>query len=108
MTEREGCICRRAELLSLGTTSPGDSLINASRCNRGYSSQWDVFFDQIQPLGRAMPYMTLIGNHERDWPGSGDRYPNGVIDSGAVAERGSCGTMLLQPRQVAGSRGAKV
>lgn len=52
---------------------------------RGYSSQWDVFFDQIQPLTTSMPYMTVPGNHERDWPNSGDRFP-AQYDSG-----GECG-----------------
>lgn len=52
---------------------------------RGYSSQWDVFFDQIQPLTTKMPYMTVPGNHERDWPNSGDRFP-AQYDSG-----GECG-----------------
>ncbi|KAK9865860.1 hypothetical protein WJX84_011864, partial [Apatococcus fuscideae] len=41
--------------------------------------------DQIEPLARSMPYMTAIGNHERDWPGSGDRFPS-MYDSG-----GECG-----------------
>lgn len=52
---------------------------------RGFSSQWDVFFDQIQPLTTRMPYMTVPGNHERDWPNSGDRFP-AQYDSG-----GECG-----------------
>ncbi|KAK9830188.1 hypothetical protein WJX72_010191 [[Myrmecia] bisecta] len=63
---------------------------------RGYVAQWDAFFDQIQPLATRMPYMTVIGNHERDWPGSGDRYPT-QMDSG-----GECGTpyerRLAMPR----------
>lgn len=54
------------------------------RC-RGFSSQWDVYFDQIQPLVTKMPYMTTIGNHERNWPNSGDRFP-AQYDSG-----GECG-----------------
>ena len=32
-----------------------------------------------------MPYMTTIGNHERNWPNSGDRFP-AQYDSG-----GECG-----------------
>ena len=54
-------------------------------CCRGFSSQWDVYFDQIQPLVTKMPYMTTIGNHERNWPNSGDRFP-AQYDSG-----GECG-----------------
>ncbi len=52
---------------------------------RGYSSQWDVFFDQVERLVTKMPYMTTIGNHERNWPNSGDRFP-AQYDSG-----GECG-----------------
>lgn len=49
--------------------------------DRGYGAQWEVFADQIQPVARRMPWMTVGGNHERDWPDSGDRYGN-VMDSG--------------------------
>eukprot|EP00877_Chromochloris_zofingiensis_P010708 jgi/Chrzof1/5891/Cz16g19170.t1 len=51
---------------------------------RGYVTQWDNFMQQIEPITRRMPYMVTPGNHERDWPGSGDRY--NVDDSG-----GECG-----------------
>ncbi|GIL96226.1 hypothetical protein Vretimale_2087 [Volvox reticuliferus] len=51
---------------------------------RGYSTQWDNFMHQIEPLAAHMPYMVAPGNHERDWPGSGDFF--GVQDSG-----GECG-----------------
>lgn len=53
---------------------------------RGYSSQWDVYWNQLGPAVRAVPYMTVPGNHERDWPGSGDRYKGKSFDSG-----GECG-----------------
>jgi len=35
----------------------------------GYASKWDDFGSQIAPIATRMPYMTAIGNHERDWPG---------------------------------------
>ena len=41
-----------------------------------------MFSDQIQPVAWRLPWMTVGGNHERDWPDSGDRYGN-VMDSGA-------------------------
>lgn len=69
--------------------------------SRGYGSQWEVFADQIQQLARRMPWMTVGGNHERDWPDSGDRYGS-IFDSG---ELGSChtqffiGTLLTWQRQ---------
>lgn len=52
---------------------------------RGYGSQWEVFADQIQPVARRLPWMTVGGNHERDWPESDDRYGD-ALDSG-----GECG-----------------
>ncbi|RMZ57116.1 hypothetical protein APUTEX25_002348 [Auxenochlorella protothecoides] len=52
---------------------------------RGYAVQWETFFDQLAPMLRALPLMTVIGNHERDWPGSGDRFGM-AYDSG-----GECG-----------------
>eukprot|EP00244_Chara_vulgaris_P002338 TRINITY_DN1408_c0_g1_i6.p1 TRINITY_DN1408_c0_g1~~TRINITY_DN1408_c0_g1_i6.p1 ORF type:complete len:617 (+),score=86.88 TRINITY_DN1408_c0_g1_i6:193-1851(+) len=51
---------------------------------RGYTCQWDVFFDEIEPIASRVPYMVSVGNHERDWPGSGSLFQ--VEDSG-----GECG-----------------
>lgn len=51
---------------------------------RGYASVWDEFFDQIQGIATAVPYMVCIGNHERDFPNSGSYYTG--YDSG-----GECG-----------------
>ena len=51
---------------------------------RGYASVWDEFFDQIQNIATAAPYMVCIGNHERDFPNSGSYYTG--TDSG-----GECG-----------------
>jgi hypothetical protein len=50
----------------------------------GYSAKWDIFMSSIEPVASYVPYMTLEGNHERDWPGTGT-YFNGR-DSG-----GECG-----------------
>jgi len=36
----------------------------------GFASKWDDFHNQISPIATRMPYMTAIGNHERDWMGS--------------------------------------
>jgi len=62
----------------------------------GYSAQWDQFFEQIGPVASRVPYMTCIGNHERDFPHSGAFY-NGT-DSG-----GECGVpyehRMIMPRQ---------
>jgi hypothetical protein len=50
----------------------------------GYGAQWDEFHDQVSAISTRLPYMTCIGNHERDFPNSGSRF-NGT-DSG-----GECG-----------------
>lgn len=34
----------------------------------GYSSMWDVYFDQIEQIATRVPFMVAIGNHERNWP----------------------------------------
>lgn len=54
---------------------------------RGYSTQWDNFYSQLEPIASRVPYMVSVGNHERNWPGSGDRWGGfGIADSG-----GECG-----------------
>ncbi|XP_038721495.1 probable inactive purple acid phosphatase 1 [Tripterygium wilfordii] len=62
----------------------------------GYISQWDQFTAQIEPIASTVPYMIAIGNHERDWPGTGSFYQN--MDSG-----GECGvlsgTMFYAPAE---------
>ena len=50
----------------------------------GYESEWDRFMAQIEELSSAVPYMTGQGNHERDFPDSGNSIGGG--DSG-----GECG-----------------
>lgn len=50
---------------------------------RGQLTQWDVFMSQMEPLASQMPWMLTEGNHERDWPESGDRFSNLATDSGA-------------------------
>ena len=50
----------------------------------GYESEWDRFMSQIEPLSSTTPYMTGQGNHERDFPHSGNSIGGG--DSG-----GECG-----------------
>jgi hypothetical protein len=50
----------------------------------GYSAEWDQFFDQILPVASRVPYMVCIGNHERDYPGTGGLF--NVTDS-----QGECG-----------------
>ncbi len=44
---------------------------------------WDVFMDQFEVLATKAPVMLVAGNHERDFPSSGDRY-NTAEDSGKL------------------------
>eukprot|EP00250_Pteridium_aquilinum_P021385 c25104_g1_i1 orf=356-1489(-) len=50
----------------------------------GFLAEWDYFLDLITPISSKIPYMTAIGNHERDFPDSGSHYE--TPDSG-----GECG-----------------
>lgn len=52
---------------------------------RGYVSEWDLFHHLNAQMMATHPWMVAMGNHERDWPGSGDRFDL-VEDSG-----GECG-----------------
>lgn len=73
-------------------SKPASLLVAVSVGNgghRGFATQWEVFFEQMAPLVRHMPYVIQIGNHERDWPGSGDRYHN-ITDSGVRGVQAVC------------------
>jgi hypothetical protein len=59
--------------------------------------QWDNFMQQMEPIISQVPYMTAIGNHERDWPNSGDRYTE-VYDSGRHACLTCCSELHLGPK----------
>ena len=56
--------------------------------SRGYGAIWHSFFHMVEPLASRMPYMTTIGNHERDFPDSGDRY-------GGTDSQGECGVPYM-------------
>ncbi|GMH45633.1 hypothetical protein BSKO_13590 [Bryopsis sp. KO-2023] len=49
---------------------------------QGYAGDWDRFFDQWGEAVTKVPYMTSPGNHERDWPYTGDRYDNSYNSGG--------------------------
>lgn len=93
--EVDGSVEHWEEQPSLNTTQNMVSLVSSGSMDLvlhigdisyavGYASQWDEFMQQILPVATAVPYMTCIGNHERDYPHSGCYY-NGT-DSG-----GECG-----------------
>ncbi|CAK9311464.1 unnamed protein product [Citrullus colocynthis] len=50
----------------------------------GFLIEWDFFLHLINPIASRLPYMTAIGNHERDYDESGSVYK--LTDSG-----GECG-----------------
>ncbi|XP_023529683.1 probable inactive purple acid phosphatase 27 [Cucurbita pepo subsp. pepo] len=50
----------------------------------GFLVEWDFFLHLIKPIASRVPYMTAIGNHERDYDQSGSVYR--LPDSG-----GECG-----------------
>ncbi|KAB1216264.1 putative inactive purple acid phosphatase 27 [Morella rubra] len=50
----------------------------------GFLAEWEFFLDLINPVASKVPYMTAIGNHERDYISSGSVYV--TPDSG-----GECG-----------------
>ncbi|KAJ7525705.1 hypothetical protein O6H91_17G062300 [Diphasiastrum complanatum] len=50
----------------------------------GFIAEWDFFLEMIHPVASKVPYLTAIGNHERDFPESGSFYT--TTDSG-----GECG-----------------
>ncbi|KAL4018496.1 hypothetical protein IC575_022094 [Cucumis melo] len=50
----------------------------------GFLVEWDFFLHLINPIASRLPYMTAIGNHERDYVESGSVYI--LPDSG-----GECG-----------------
>lgn len=53
---------------------------------QGYGASWAAFWDAWEPLFSRAPLMTTTGNHERDWPHTGDRFPE-QYDSGEFGWR---------------------
>ncbi|KAG2432271.1 hypothetical protein HXX76_009189 [Chlamydomonas incerta] len=86
LMHRDALASRREAEQSGGARPPYTLLVHNGDISysRGFSTQWDNFMQQIEPVAAAMPYMVTAGNHERDWPGTGDAF--GVEDSG-----GECG-----------------
>jgi len=35
-----------------------------------YAAKWDRFMEMVEPIASTLPYMTSMGNHERDWDGT--------------------------------------
>lgn len=87
-TRRDGGVASTTSVPPLSSSAPPPSLLLLNgdvSYARGYGAIWDRFFEQFQDVFGRVPLATVPGNHERDWPGSGDRFP-AVRDSG-----GECG-----------------
>ncbi|KAJ7562764.1 hypothetical protein O6H91_03G083700 [Diphasiastrum complanatum] len=93
--DRDTSIVHYIQPGSLGVIDAVTQEINAGNANlilhigdisyaTGFLAEWDFFLEMIGPVASKVPYMTAIGNHERDFPGSGSYYV--TTDSG-----GECG-----------------
>ncbi|GBF92766.1 hypothetical protein Rsub_05135 [Raphidocelis subcapitata] len=49
---------------------------------QGFAADWDTFGKQFEPAFTRYPVMVAPGNHEADWPGTGDAFENKSRDSG--------------------------
>lgn len=65
----------------------------------GYQLKWALYLSALEGLADRVPYNVNLGNHERDFPGTGTHYDTSV-DSG-----GECGvaTQIRFPTPVAGA-----
>jgi hypothetical protein len=53
---------------------------------RGFAAVWESYLDALQPVAARVPMMTVPGNHESCWPGTGSAWNTSSLDSG-----GECG-----------------
>jgi hypothetical protein len=88
--EEDGSSCHWDEKPALNTTNNIAKELSELQYNAvfhigdisyavGYASQWDKFFETIQPLATQVPWMVCPGNHEADfnsfsWIPVGDSY----------------------------------
>ncbi|KAK9832504.1 hypothetical protein WJX81_002657 [Elliptochloris bilobata] len=70
---------------------------------RGSVSQWDQYFEQYYPVFKNAPIMTLPGNHERDWPGTGAQHQLQCWQTSVAGDRYD----PLQPRTDSGGECGK-
>ena len=55
----------------------------------GYEAVWDFFLNMLAPIASRVLYLTTVGNHESDWPGTSTIYNQ--MDSG-----GECGVLATK------------
>jgi hypothetical protein len=58
----------------------------------GYLVDWDQYGEQMALIGNYVPIMTVPGNHERDFPLTGDAF----LNPGSTNSRGECGVVYTQ------------
>ncbi len=54
----------------------------------GFAADWDFFGEQFERAFTRWPLAVGMGNHERDWPGTGDAFNNTSSDSGVYSVLG--------------------
>lgn len=100
MTEYDGCKNHWAEPQAGETAQHMIDLATAGKVSlglhvgdiayaTGYEAKWYLFDERMSVLGRQIPVMMGLGNHERDWPGTNSFYDTSY-DSG-----GECGVPAM-------------
>ena len=71
---------------ALALTGQIDAIVHGGDISyaMGYAAVWEFYLNMISPYASAVPYLSLVGNHEIDYPDT-DSYYKGT-DSG-----GECG-----------------
>jgi len=44
---------------------------------QGYASTWEAYKEQMRPVAQRVPFLTVTGNHEADWPNIPDLVSTG-------------------------------
>lgn len=67
-----GALNTTAKMLADHLRSPADLVVHNGDLSyaMGYTSEWESFHGEIEPLSSQVPWMVTVGNHERDWPGT--------------------------------------
>lgn len=86
------CAAREVANAMIADPNKGTLLVHNGDISyaQGFTYGWDVYWDMMQPLISHIPYMAVQGNHERDWPNTGDRY----LQENAKDSGGECGVVF--------------
>ncbi|KAL3138574.1 hypothetical protein ABBQ32_006345 [Trebouxia sp. C0010 RCD-2024] len=85
------CAAREVTNAMIADAQKGTMLVHNGDISyaQGFTYGWDVYWDMMQPLISHLPYMATQGNHERDWPNTGDRF----LEENAMDSGGECGVV---------------